>query len=267
MLTRRQIQRLAQRNHIGMHTQERDYVQHLLLAALYAQTQTLVFKGGTAIRMIYRGHRYSEDLDFNGPDEVEALRRIWNAVVAEVDAYGVHTEIRNAWESGAGYSFDVSFHGPLYDGRDRSKGKVRIDLNRRPEPVETRRALVVSEYDDIRPFVVTVLTPEQVLAEKVRALMVRGKPRDLYDLWLLLRQEVRCDRDLIDRKLALYGLDFRTTAFDEALARVEADWERDLRPLLPQWVPFDDVRRDVRRDVEAMLGGGGGGGDIVLSSH
>lgn len=246
MLTRGQIQRLAGRNHIGMHAQERDYVQHLLLAALYAQTQALVFKGGTAIRIIYRGHRYSEDLDFNGPEEeVEALRDIWSTVVADVRAYGVEGEIRNAWESNAGYSFDVSFRGPLYDDRDRSNGKVRVDMNRRQEPVETQRALVVSEYDDVRPFVATVLAPEHMLAEKIRALMVRGTPRDLYDLWLLLHQNICCDRDLIDRKLALYGLEFHITAFDAALDRVSTDWERDLRPLLPQWIPFDDVRRDV----------------------
>lgn len=33
---------------------------------------------------------------------------------------------------------------------------------------------------------VTVLTLEHLMAEKVRALLVRGKPRDLYDVWLLL---------------------------------------------------------------------------------
>ena len=32
MLTRQQLQRLAQREHIGLQAQERDYLQHLLLA-------------------------------------------------------------------------------------------------------------------------------------------------------------------------------------------------------------------------------------------
>jgi len=73
---------------------------------------------------------------------------------------------------------------------------------------------------------------------------VRGKPRDLYDIWLLLGQGVRPDRALIERKLALYGLTFNVEALDAALARVRAGWERDLRPLLPQFVAYEDVVRE-----------------------
>ena len=138
-------------------------------------------------------------------------------------------------------AYPFSYQGPLYDGRDRSKGKVHVDVNRRPEVVETRRVLVNSEYDDVRPFVVTALTPEHMLAEKVRALLVRGKPRDLYDIWLLINQGVSPDRSLIERKLNLYEIAFSTRVLEEAITRVQADWERDLRPLLPQFVAYEDV--------------------------
>ena len=76
MLTRTQIQRLAQRQRIGMQMQERDYLQHLLLLALTGHSQGLVFKGGTALRLVYRGNRFSEDLDFNvatGADSLEGV--------------------------------------------------------------------------------------------------------------------------------------------------------------------------------------------------
>ena len=242
MLTRAQIQRLAQRQHIGLQVQERDYIQHLLLLALTNRSQALVFKGGTALRLVYRGNRFSEDLDFNAaagadsPASVAALRALWQQVVEDLAAFGVPAELRNPWEGEAGYSLDVSYQGPLYDGRDRSKGKVRVDVSRRFEPVETRRELVRSEYDDVRPFVVTVLTPEHLLAEKVRALLVRAKPRDLYDVWLLLSQGVALEPALLQRKLALYDLPLTTATLEPALARAAADWERDLRPLLPQYV-------------------------------
>jgi predicted nucleotidyltransferase component of viral defense system len=250
MLTRAQIQRLAQRHRIGMQVQERDYLQHLLLSLLYTRSQALIFKGGTALRLVYHGNRYSEDLDFNGPDDVDSLRHLWGDVVASLWDFGILAQTRNEWESAVGYSFDVSFAGPLYDGRDRSKGKVRVDVNRRPEVVETRRVLVNSDYDDVRPFVVTVLTPEHVLAEKVRALLMRGKPRDLYDIWLLLNQGVALDRSLIARKLELYEIAFSPQAVEEAVARVRADWERDLRPLLAQFVTYEDVLDVLERVVE-----------------
>jgi predicted nucleotidyltransferase component of viral defense system len=83
------------------------------------------------------------------------------------------------------------------------------------------------------------------MAEKVRALLVRGKPRDLYDVWLLLSQGLSPDRALIERKLALYEMTFSVEALEEALTRVRADWERDLRPLLPQFVAYEYVRRGV----------------------
>jgi len=245
MLTRAQIQRIAQRNRVGMQVQERDYLQHLILWLLYSGSQDLVFKGGTALRLVYGGQRYSEDLDFNGPEDMAALQTLWSGVVAGLEDFGVVAEVRNEWVSDVGYSFDVSFRGPLYDGRDRSRGKVRIDINRRPEKVETRRELVSSEYDDVRPFVVTALTLEHLLAEKVRAMLVRGKPRDVYDIWLLLCQGVIPDPALIERKLALYGKRWDAGVFEETLERVRADWERDLRPLLSQFVPYEVAREGV----------------------
>ena len=249
MLTKAQIQRIAQRNGVGMQVQERDYVQHLILWLLYSRSQALIFKGGTALRLVYGGNRYSEDLDFNGPDDVAVLQSLWMDIIAGLEDFGVVAEMRNDWISDVGCSFDVSFQGPLHNGRDRSKGKVRVDVNLRPEKVETRRELVTSEYDDVRPFVVTVLTPEHLMAEKTRALLVRGKPRDLYDIWLLHR-EVEPDTALIERKLALYEMRWGPGALEEAVERVQADWERDLRPLLPQFVPYEVVRQGIAALLE-----------------
>ena len=252
MLTRTQIQRLAQRNHIGMQAQERDYLQHLLLMLFYARSQALIFKGGTALRLVYRGARYSEDLDFSAlisgepaavPVHIAELRGLWQAVVADLRDFGAEGELRNVWEGEIGFSFDVSYQGPLYDGRDRSKGKVRVDVSLRGEPSATRRELVRSEYDDVRPFVVTVLSPEHLLAEKVRALLVRAKPRDLYDVWLMVEQDVPLDVDLIRQKLKLYEMTLTPTVVDAALARARVDWERDLCPLLGQYVELDVTDR------------------------
>ena len=248
MLTRSQIQRAAQKSGVGVQVQERDYLQHLLLWLLYSRGQTLVFGGGTALRMVYGSNRYSEDLDFYGPEgalPIGELRLGWQTVVRGLEDFGILAEIVNERASTEGYGFHVSFRGPLYDGRDRSEGAVRVDANRRPEKVEARRELVTSEYDDVRPFVVTVLTPEQLMAEKIRAVMVRGRPRDLYDLWLMLGLGVRPEHQLIERKLALYGIDWHLRRLVDALDLVEIGWERDLRHLLPQYVPHKVARDGV----------------------
>ena len=243
MLTRQQLQRLAQQAQIGLQAQERDYVQHLLVALLSLRSQALIFKGGTALRMVYKGNRYSEDLDFNGPDDVAGLQSTWAGVVKDSERYGLVASIRQEWQGEGGYSFDVSYQGPLYDGRDRTKGKVRVDISLRGEPVDTRRELVTCGYDDVRPFVVTVLAPVHLMAEKMRALLVRAKPRDLYDLWLMHSQGWRLDRDLLNRKLKLYDRPFTLEWLNERLADLAPEWERDMRPLLTQFVTYDEAKQ------------------------
>ena len=101
----------------------------------------------------------------------------------------------------------------------------------------------------MRPFVVTVLSPEHLLAEKAGALLVRVKPRDLYDVWLLIGQGVHLDGDLIRQKLKLYGMILTPAVVEAALPQARADWERDLRPLLGQ-----DIEPEVTdRAVAALL--------------
>jgi predicted nucleotidyltransferase component of viral defense system len=253
MLTRSQIQRLAQRQGIGVQAQERDYVQHLLLFVLYSHSQELIFKGGTALRIVYKGNRYSEDLDFNGNIVVEKIKTLWQQIIIELAAYGMQAEIRNEWQSEFGYSFDVSYQGPIYDGRDRTKGKVRVDVSLRHESVETKRELISPEYDDLRPFVATVLSPEHLMAEKVRALLVRSKARDVYDIWLLKKQGAAINKGLVEQKLKLYELAITHPVLNGALLKAQGEWDRDLRPLLPQNINWEDVASQLEKDWEALF--------------
>ena len=241
MLTRSQIQRLAQKHGIGIQAQERDYVQYLLLFLLYSKSQLLLFKGGTALRIVYKGNRYSEDLDFNETANAASIKELWQGVLRDLHDFGVNAELRYEWQSEVGYSFDVSYQGPLYDGRDRTKGKVRVDTSRRREKIGTQHELITAEYDDIRPFVATVISPNHLLAEKVRALFMRSKARDAYDIWLLINQGIPIERDLVRKKLALYDVALSKTNLEDALEKAKADWIRDLRPLLPQLVPWKEA--------------------------
>ena len=54
----------------------REYFQHLFLSQLYRmeKSDNLLFKGGTALRIIYGSPRFSEDLDFSISLEDENLK-------------------------------------------------------------------------------------------------------------------------------------------------------------------------------------------------
>ena len=69
--------------------------------------------------------------------------------------------------------------------------------------------------------------------------------RDLYDVWLLLGQGVLLEASLVEQELALYDLVPTAATLDQALALAETDWERDLRPLLSQYVEADTALRSV----------------------
>jgi len=57
-----------------------------------------------------------------------------------------------------------------------------------------------SPYIDIPPFSIRVLKLEEIIAEKIHALLKRNNARDLYDLFFLLRF-VEPDKDIIQKNL------------------------------------------------------------------
>jgi predicted nucleotidyltransferase component of viral defense system len=89
MLTKQQLQRIAQHRAIGLHALERDYVQYLVLSIVYTRGQSFVFKGGTALRVVHHSPRYSEDLHFNTAVDLDTTKRELREVVAGLGRYGI----------------------------------------------------------------------------------------------------------------------------------------------------------------------------------
>src|SRR5660398_251872 len=113
MLTRKQIEKIALKNRVSLFIQE----------------------------------RYYEDLDFNSNlDEDEAYKTLETAV-KELEYFGIRAQIRNKRMSRSGFGFALSYMGPLYEGRDITKGMVRIDVSLRGENVSEERVMVRTEYD------------------------------------------------------------------------------------------------------------------------
>ncbi|MBI4991219.1 nucleotidyl transferase AbiEii/AbiGii toxin family protein [Candidatus Gottesmanbacteria bacterium] len=249
MLTKDQLAKIAQRNHIGLGVQERDYIQHLFLSLLYGKTQDFVFKGGTALRVAYNFARYSEDLDFNSLLPSEKVKELIMSTVNELGSFGVKAEFRKPHvfkENGErGLNGDISYQGPLFTGKSGSRGKVRVDVSLRGETGVTKKVVIAPKYDDISQFILTVFTINEIFAEKARALIIRGKPRDLYDVWVLLGSGVEINLPLINKKLMLYNKTFDFAEFKNKVKESERDWETDLRGLLPQTILFKDIQNTV----------------------
>ena len=67
MISKKQIEDLANNNQIDSFTILREYLQILFLSYLYREKQAdkIYFKGGTALRLLFGSPRFSEDLDFS----------------------------------------------------------------------------------------------------------------------------------------------------------------------------------------------------------
>ncbi len=56
-----------------------------------------------------------------------------------------------------------------------------------PHLTEAVEIEVESNYPDIRRYRAVVYSLEEILAEKIRSILQRGKSRDYYDVWMLLK--------------------------------------------------------------------------------
>ncbi len=249
MLTRRQIMKLATKNKIPGYTQERDYVQTLFLYCLYPE-EDIVFKGGTALRLVHKSNRYSEDLDFNS--YTDRTENVLKNTVKRLEDFGIEGEVKDEYTHEWSYSFRLVYKGPLYVTGEKGKGGIDIEVSLREETIEKETKFLSSQYEDINDFLITVLDIKDITAEKVRALMVRKKPRDLYDLWFLINKGIYIRKKLIDQKLRMYDREFRLQEFKEAIQEVEDGWKRDLETLLPSTPDFEQVSGDVLEVFEEI---------------
>lgn len=160
----------------------REYMQHLFLSYFYQQPQAkhIFFKGGTALRIVYKSPRFSEDLDFGSTlhdiDEIEtAVLHTLEAVQFE----GITSHIVESKKTSGGYLAIIDF-----DLGDREI-RLRFEASFREDDLESQAEQVVNDF--IPPYVINVLAKDQLVGGKIAALLDRKKPRDFYDLYYLLQ--------------------------------------------------------------------------------
>jgi len=214
---------------------EKDYLQHILLRAIAGRCgPALVFKGGTALQKVWGLPRFSEDLDFTNVGTEDPLSFVEPALRG-FQHYGHKARIAKERRGASSWSCQVSVEGPLFQGLNRSRCFIRIELSLREKTLlEPAVQEIIPRYSNLPPYLVTVMAPAEMLAEKVRTLYGREKARDLYDLAFLLNRGTIPSRKLIDHKLALYKLAFNARDFHVRVALVAQQWQEELERLLPQ---------------------------------
>ncbi len=106
MLTSENLREFVKKYQTNERNVVREYLQHLFLSALYKikGSEKLLFKGGTAFRILFQSPRFSEDLDFTGsgvsPREIDSL---FLETLAEMEKMNLQVSIQEAKRTSGGY--------------------------------------------------------------------------------------------------------------------------------------------------------------------
>jgi uncharacterized protein len=192
MITQREISKLAYQEKMSDRVIEKDYVLTWLLLAFADPPlrDILAFKGGTALKKIYfPDYRYSEDLDFTVVRATDAVALL--GVLAETLADLARSQgfqfdlpeerIEKRTDSLTAY---VTFVGPLQARLGSRDVKVDFTLNERLlYPIEAKK--IHSTYGDAIERKIPTYSLEEILVEKLCAIIGRTEPRDIYDAHFL----------------------------------------------------------------------------------
>ena len=196
MIEKRQVQKLAQIWQTTTENVVREYFQQLFLSRLYQEkgSDKLLFKGGTALRIIWQSPRFSEDLDFTGDNiAIKAIEALMAGTLAKIEMEGIQAEIIESKNTSGGYLAIFNFETSEY------KSQIQIEISLRNGKKKTGTAVLV-QSDLVVPYTLIHLKQEILVAEKIQACLTRGKARDFYDLYFILRSRLAFKEAFIQDK-------------------------------------------------------------------
>lgn len=246
---------------------EKDYVLGWLLAAIGADPvlgRTFIFKGGTCLKKCYfETYRFSEDLDFTlvegAPSDPESLATAFRRVADRLQSVAglelppelFRFEVYQNPRGRPSIEGRVYYRGPL----PRPAGNMpRVKLDLTADEVVVRPPVlrpVWHPYPDAEAMgraTVRSYSYDELFGEKMRALIERTRPRDLYDVVNMFRYEperpaatavvdayrAKCEFKGIEAPLTVDGL-----LPERHLQDLEADWAPMLSHQLPELPTLD----------------------------
>jgi len=206
-----------------------EILQLLLLDNLYSLSgsEKIIFQGGTALRWVYGGMRFSEDLDFvssqpkrkNQTILNRADQKIAKACLVQFGPGQIEWQIKASRE----HAFKVFCIYRPDAQRERIAVKMEFEtLKAGMIPDFKSRILrelpsvagLITNSELMLPYTSSIIlaeTPQEILSDKIRALYERRylKGRDIYDIWWIVNQlNASPDWENTQKKLSMYKTAF-----------------------------------------------------------
>ena len=234
MITKAELVAISKKEAIPLGTVEKDFVLTYVLKKIYESDlkDIFVFKGGTALHKLYLNKRFSVDLDFT------ALKMHTDKLKSIIEDSTIKSKIKDINDIGSSTRITLGYVSVL-----KYPNRIFLDLSKREKPVLPPVRKIIHSFF-FKKFEVLTFQLEELLAEKLRALMQRKKPRDYLDVYYLIeygKVDFKKAIKIAKEKLSSFRENFQQKNLFEETELVKSLWEQDLREILPLIPDFNDV--------------------------
>lgn len=239
MITQDQIHQFSTKYQTSELNVMREYFQHLFLSYFYQMSSTsdIYFKGGTALKLVYNSPRFSEDLDFStSKRDMPGIEDCLLEVLSKIEKENILATLQEATTTSGGYLSAIDF---VLSGQTIP---IRIEISFRE--TENKGEVITITSDFIPPYTLVVLSQKQLIFQKIRALLVRKKPRDFYDFYFILRKQLPIpDKNILFKEVLA------------ALQTTNINFEVELKQYLPKthWAIIKDFKAALEREITRFI--------------
>lgn len=246
MISLDELNFVKERRKSNLFYEEKEYLQYIFLNAISKYHKNFVFKGGTCLRICFGFERASEDLDFSTNLSVKETKEIVKGCLKDFELLNIEYRIYAEKEFNGNLRIEARFKGPLFNGNPSSTNTLKLDFNKRK--IKNKSAMVIQKlFSDVPMFTIVSLDEKEILVEKIRTLINRSEPRDLYDIWMLFKKEVKIDKTLLFKKLKEENSKLSSLKLPS-----KEEYERDLKNLISYVPPYEQVRKDILKEINKL---------------
>jgi len=276
VILKEEIQKIATAKKLGINIVEKDYILSWVLAGIYhhaATKSSWIFKGGTCLKKCYfETYRFSEDLDFTYRGEahkttenfyknifIEIAQWVYDNAGIELPQQGIEFEVFQNKRNSLSAQGKLSYRGPIQRNVSVARlPRLKIDLTLdEPLILEPQIKNIDHPYSDRLEVGQKILaySYEELFAEKLRALLQRLRPRNLYDVIHLYQQKdlttnLNLLRKTLQKKCELRSVPFPKIELIEThdnLKFLESEWEIQLRHQMLELPPFELFLNELKK--------------------
>lgn len=284
MIEKNEVIAMANGLSLSPDTVEKDYVLSWLLWGINNHkdlSPAWLFKGGTSLKKcFFETFRFSEDLDFTVTNaehlSEKFLREVFHQISDAIyEATGIEFfkerfkfKVLPKENGKISVQGTIHYNGPLRrrQGASANFASIKLDLTTNEIIVlqsEIRRVHHPYSDEPQTGILANCYAFEEVVAEKIRALGERARPRDLYDVVHFFRNRAMIENPLLVYNVLTKKCSYKNIAVPtylsiknhEKLEELDSQWHNMLAHQLPALPPLDSFWQDLEPCFAWIEGG------------